>query len=150
MKHGAVALLWIILLVAGCGSLTPSPGEISDLPKPIPTDAAIATLSSESSVYESKEFGFRLQIPAGYRVEELPIRKGILLAVGFAHSNNDQTQHFGFPVGLAVYEKPPDVPLPDWFSTHIGDLTESGQPSSEDAFFYAPLIQNQNDFKGEP
>ena len=126
MKYGVAALVLITLLVAACGSLTPLPGETSDLPKPIPTDTVIATLSSESSVYESKEFGFRLQIPAGYRAEELPIRKGFLLTVGFAPSNNDQTQQFGFPIGLAVYEKSPDVPLPDWFSTHIGDLTEFG------------------------
>ncbi len=111
---------------------------------------ATATLSPEVSFYESEEFGFRLQIPAGYRIEELPLRKGLLLALGFAPSNNDQTQRFGFPIGLTVYKKPPEVSLLDWFSTHIGDLTESGQPTSEQAFFYAPIIQNQNDFKSEP
>jgi hypothetical protein len=100
--------------------------------------------------YESQEFGFHLRLPAGYRIEELRRRKGMLLALGFAPSNNGHIQRFGFPLGLTVYEKPPDVSLLDWFSTHIGDLTESGQPTSEQSFFYAPIIKNQNDFEGEP
>ena len=126
------------------------PGAASDLPTPNPMRITTATLNSKVSFYESAEFGFRLQIPEDYQIEELPLRKGILLAIGFAPSNNDQTQHFRFPLGLTVYEKPSKVPLLDWFSSHVGDLTESGQPTSEQAFFYAPLIQNQNDFRGAP
>lgn len=154
MKNAVAPLVLITLLIVACDSPISLPNATSDLPKAtstlIPTRTATATLTPEVSFYQSEEFGFRLQPSAGYRIEELPIRKGMQLAIGFAPLNNDQTQRFGFPIGLTVYEKPPDVSLLDWLSIHIGDLTESGQPTSEQAFFYAPIIQNQNDFKGEP
>lgn len=145
MKNG-IAIFVLILLVDACTVPTPLPGGTSVPQQAIPT--VIGALGPD--LYESKEFGFNLQIPAGYRREELPRREGILLAIGFAPSSQDQIQEVGFPIGLTVYEKPSQVPLLDWFSTHTGDLTDSGQPASEEALFYTPLIQNQDDFKGKP
>lgn len=153
MKNILAAFLAVIVFVA-CSSATPLPGGTPDYSDatsiPFSTKTATTTPTTEPSFFESGTFGYRLQIPAGYRIEVLPSQKGILFALGLVPEENDQTQQFGFPIGLIVYEKTPAVPLLDWFSSHIGDLTESGQPTSDEAFFYAPTIYNQNDFKEEP
>ena len=77
MKKTFFSLVVITLLAIAACSLT--------LAVSVPTSTPIsATPTPNDNSYISKAHGFRLQIPEGYRIEELPRRDGVLFALRLA------------------------------------------------------------------
>jgi hypothetical protein len=145
----------ILMLVAACQPLTPIPTATvsatstrtpkpTQKPKPTRTPTPIPTIL----VFESQELGLRLPIPEGYYVKELPLSKGILLALGFAPLENDQSAEDGYPISLVIFPKPPGMRLLDWLTLHTRSCVEMDSPEQEGIFFFDLDLLNQSEYQG--
>jgi Tol biopolymer transport system component len=110
---------------------------------------ASTTESVEWKNYKSPSYGFSINYPSDLTLKEQSISPGIALWLSFT-SPDDPGDPIKYepPFGLIVYENPGHQLLIDWFTAHVSDPPEYGQPPKEVVAFYSPIIENQDEFQG--
>ncbi len=149
MKIWAIVLFALSGLLVACAQITQTSQPAT--PQAIITSIPIPTEGIVWKTYESSAYGFSLSYPAEFILEERPTSPDIALWLSFTSPDDpgDPSKHEP-PFSLIVYENPEHLSLIDWFSAHMSDPPEYGQPPTKAVAFYSPIIENQDKFQVRP
>jgi hypothetical protein len=108
-------LALVILLAGGCGDESP---EGADGDAPSPTETATTGAPSGTERYENTEFGFRLDYPQGWTVNDQPGVAALLVNQASAQDG------FAESVNVVTEELPGEIPLDDYTEATVQNLEE--------------------------